>query len=170
MLVPFILLAKRKNPCHVLLLQLLALPLVTRSSHVYLGHSSAMSPFFLLSPPSLIWSLTIVSHLVIHPPHCLKLSFWNTVFSRCMPGVALAGSYHNSIFSFLSNFHTVLTEAAPIYIPTNSLGRFPFPSPSPASIIVDFSMMTILTGVRSPPNGCIMLLTLPVRKNVVFNL
>ena len=38
------------------------------------------------------------------------------------------------------------TGAAPIYIPTNSVGGFCFPDT--LSSVVDFSMMAILTSVR----------------------
>ena len=38
---------------------------------------------------------------------------------------ALSGSYGNSNFIFVWNFHTVFTAAAPIYIPTNSVKMLP---------------------------------------------
>ena len=45
---------------------------------------------------------------------------------------------HNSILRFLRNLHTVSTVAAPTYIPTNSVGGFPFLHPSPAFVICRF--------------------------------
>ena len=47
-------------------------------------------------------------------------------FPRCMPRNGTAGSYGRYAFSFLRNLHTVLLVAAPIYIPTKSLGGFSF--------------------------------------------
>ena len=43
-----------------------------------------------------------------------------------MPRSGIAGSYGNSIFWFLSNSIPFSTVVAPIYIPTNSVGGFPF--------------------------------------------
>ena len=48
------------------------------------------------------------------------------VFSGYLPRNGTAGSYGSSIFKFLKDLHTVLQNAAPIYIPINSIGGFPF--------------------------------------------
>ena len=45
------------------------------------------------------------------------------VFSRHMPESSIAGSYGNSIFSFLTSILFPIV-AVPIYIPTNSVGEF----------------------------------------------
>ena len=65
------------------------------------------------------------------------ISFWTMFFSRYMPKSGISGSYDSSTFRFSRNSHTVLTEATSIYIPTNSIGGFPFLH-TPASFIVPF--------------------------------
>ena len=59
----------------------------------------------------------------------------------------ITGSCGNSIFIFLRKLHTVFHSVYPnLYYPQQEGSLFS--TPSPAFAIVDFLMMTILTGVR----------------------
>ena len=77
-------------------------------------------------------------------------SFWNVVFSRCMPRGGIAGYYANSIFNFPSCFlHTVLHSDGTNLHSCQWCSRAPFPPyPFQHLLFVDFLMMVIPTSVR----------------------
>ena len=115
---------------------------------LYISSSHLLYPFICWWTFRLLPYLAIVNNAVMNIEVRIYFQISVVVFFCYIPRSRIAGSYNNSIFSFIRNLHTVFYSAVPIPIPTKCT-RVPF---SPYShqhlLFVEFLMTAILTSVR----------------------
>ena len=79
----------------------------------------------------------------------VHVSFRLAVLFGYMPRIGIAGSYGNSIFNFLRNFHTVLHSGCNKLHSHQQCKKIPFSLHSLQHLLlIDFFMMTLLISVQ----------------------
>ena len=86
--------------------------------HIFLTHSSVDGHLDYLHVLAVVNSAAV--NIRVH------VSFSKKVLSRYMPRTEIAGSYGSSTFSFLRYPQLFTIVVVPVYIPTKSVGGYPF--------------------------------------------